>query len=153
MYRSAIAPEIPVPLRRRLSRFCERRCPGWGEDLAGDALLRYLRTYRPRHGCPAVHLWWCARKAVHVHRRKAAHRPETVRLDRDLPEIPSSLPVETRVWLDQALGELPPQHARAFLLVELGGLDLREAGAELGVSHESARRYVAAARFALRELL
>ena len=74
---------------------------------------------------------------------------------RSLREDPHSLLEnrELRERLESAIGELPPKHRTAFVLVDIEGLALREAAASAGVTLASLKTDLHRARLFLRDRL
>lgn len=136
----------------RLSRYLSRDGDTAGDDVQ-EAALKFLRTFDASRGERNRWLRRCLLTAVADRRRREGYTPEPIEhIPGPEPQAPPShLSTETAVWLTQALAELPPSHATAFLM-DLDDASLREIGSRLGVSHETARKYVERARRALRDL-
>lgn len=120
------------------------------EDLAQEAMVRaYERWYRVRSmESPAGYVF---RTALNL-RRKALRRLAARRRGRLGSEVPPPDPAavaEARDLVERVLASLPQSQREALVLVDLIGMDAREAGSVLGIQPESVRVRVHRARKAV----
>ena len=115
-----------------------------------DAYRAVLRGTQPQS--PRA---WLLAIAENVRRRKfrtAQRRPRELPLDEDFP-LAADLPHEQAEALVDALGELPLEQRRVFVLREIAGLSYDEIAAEVDSSVASVQMLLFRARRSLREEL
>lgn len=115
-----------------------------------DAYRAVLRGTQPQS--PRA---WLLAIAENVRRRKfrtAQRRPRELPLDEDFP-LAADLPSEQAEALVDALGELPLEQRRVFVLREIAGLSYDEIAAEVDSSVASVQMLLFRARRSLREQL
>jgi RNA polymerase sigma-70 factor, ECF subfamily len=115
-----------------------------------DAYRAVLRGSEPRS--PRA---WLLAIAANVRRRRyrtAQRRPREQPTDADFP-LTAELPNELARALAEALGELPPEGRRVFVLRELGGLSYEEIADATGTSVGAVQMQLFRARRELRALL
>jgi RNA polymerase sigma factor (sigma-70 family) len=142
----------------RLRRFVEsrlRRSPDV-PDLVQEVFLRLLRVTDPETiRSPEAYLFTIAKHVLHQHRvRKAAARDAEVADIMDVLEELENIPepgidAEVRLEAQQRLEELeralPLRVYATLVLNRIGGWTLQEVADELGISHVTAKKYLAKA--------
>ncbi|WP_157995491.1 RNA polymerase sigma factor [Peristeroidobacter soli] len=142
---------------RRLRRFLSVRLRNAAEvpDLAQEVFLRLLRF--EDHGNiknPEAYLFTVASHVIHQHAVRRAAAPimlDLTDLTGDLQAQSSDDPQHSaELWqrvdaLQELLKELPPRLATTLVLAKIGEHSLEEIAAELGVSRESVKKYLARA--------
>jgi RNA polymerase sigma-19 factor, ECF subfamily len=142
---------------RRLRRFLSVHLRNVHDvpDLAQEVYLRLLRV--ERHETirnPEAYLFTVASHVIHQHALRRSSEPVSVEITEALAELQapereepthraeSAQRVEA---LEQALRELPPRVAAALVLHRIEGYTVQEIGDRLGVSRETAKKYLARA--------
>lgn len=141
----------------RLRRFLSVRLRNAADvpDLAQEVFLRLLRV----EGCesirsPEAYLFTIASHVIHQHAVRRSTEPVAV----DIAEVVSELrtpssddPPDQAAHaqqideLERILAYLPARVATALVLHRVGGYSVQEVGDELGVSRETAKKYLARA--------
>jgi RNA polymerase sigma-70 factor (ECF subfamily) len=124
-------------------------------DLAQEVFLRLLRV--ERHETirnPEAYLFTVASHVIHQHALRRSSEPISVDITEALAELqtPESEDPTTRAEgaqrveaLEEILRELPPRVAAALVMQRIGGYTVQEIGDRLGVSRETAKKYLARA--------
>jgi RNA polymerase sigma-70 factor (ECF subfamily) len=142
---------------RRLRRFLSLRLRNVHDvpDLAQEVFLRLLRV--DRHETirnPEAYLFTVASHVIHQHMLRRASEPVSVEITEALAELQTSEDEDPthradgaqRVEaLEETLRQLPPRVAAALVLHRVGGYTVQEIGDRLGVSRETAKKYLARA--------
>jgi RNA polymerase sigma-70 factor (ECF subfamily) len=124
------------------------------EDVAQEVWLsvhRHRDRWRPESGAFSTWLYTIARNALIDHIR-ARSRRRLVLLDRE-PLIRVDDTTVERLTLRKAQELIPPDHAVAFNLGGVEGLDHNEMARVMGVSPDCARARLSRATRALREII
>jgi RNA polymerase sigma factor (sigma-70 family) len=142
---------------RRLRRFLSLRLRNVHDvpDLAQEVFLRLLRV--ERHETirnPEAYLFTVASHVIHQHTLRRSSEPISVEITDALAELqapeaedPTSR-AETAQRMEafeQTIAQLPPRVAAALVLHRIGGYTVQEIGDRLGVSRETAKKYLARA--------
>lgn len=150
---SAVAAQYSRRLRRFLS--VHLRNVHDVPDLAQEVFLRLLRV--ERHETirnPEAYLFTVASHVIHQHALRRSSEPISVDITEALAELqtPESEDPTTRAEgaqrveaLEEILRELPPRVAAALVMQRIGGYTVQEIGDRLGVSRETAKKYLARA--------
>jgi RNA polymerase sigma factor (sigma-70 family) len=141
----------------RLRRFLSVRLRNAADvpDLAQEVFLRLLRV----EGCesirsPEAYLFTIASHVIHQHAVRRSNEPVAVDIAEVFSELrtPSSDDPPNQVAHAQRLDELekilaclPRRVATALVLHRVAGYSVQEVGDELGVSRETAKKYLARA--------
>jgi RNA polymerase sigma factor (sigma-70 family) len=141
----------------RLRRFLSVRLRNAADvpDLAQEVFLRLLRV----EGCesirsPEAYLFTIASHVIHQHAVRRSSEPVSVDITEVFSELrsPSSENPPDQVEQAQRLDELerilaylPTRVATALVLHRVAGYSVQEVGDELGVSRETAKKYLARA--------
>ena len=141
----------------RLRRFLSVRLRNAADvpDLAQEVFLRLLRV----EGCesirsPEAYLFTIASHVIHQHAVRRSREPVSVDIAEVFSELrtPSSDDPSDQVaraqrldQLEQILAYLPTRVATALVLHRVAGYSVQEVGDELGVSRETAKKYLARA--------
>jgi RNA polymerase sigma factor (sigma-70 family) len=141
----------------RLRRFLSVRLRNAADvpDLAQEVFLRLLRV----EGCesirsPEAYLFTIASHVIHQHAMRRASEPVSIDIAAVFGELrtPSSDDPPDQVAQSQRLDELermldhlPARVATALVLHRVAGYSVQEVGDELGVSRETAKKYLARA--------
>ena len=141
----------------RLRRFLSVRLRNAADvpDLAQEVFLRLLRV----EGCesirsPEAYLFTIASHVIHQHAVRRASEPVSIDIAAVFGELrtPSSDDPPDQVAQSQRLDELermldhlPARVATALVLHRVAGYSVQEVGDELGVSRETAKKYLARA--------
>jgi RNA polymerase sigma factor (sigma-70 family) len=141
----------------RLRRFLSVRLRNAADvpDLAQEVFLRLLRV----EGCesirsPEAYLFTIASHVIHQHAVRRSSEPVSVDLTEVFSELrsPSSDDPSDQVAhaqrldeLERILAYLPPRVATALVLHRVAGYSVQEVGDQLGVSRETAKKYLARA--------
>jgi RNA polymerase sigma-70 factor (ECF subfamily) len=142
---------------RRLRRFLSIRLRNAADvpDLAQEVFLRLLRVegYESIRS-PAAYLFTIASHVIHQHAVRRASEPVSV----DIGEVFSELKTPTSddppdqlahtqrlAELERMLSKLPARVATALILHRVAGYSVQEVGDQLGVSRETAKKYLARA--------
>jgi RNA polymerase sigma factor (sigma-70 family) len=142
---------------RRLRRFLSVHLRNVHDvpDLAQEVFLRLLRV--ERHETirnPEAYLFTVASHVIHQHMLRRSSEPISVDITEALAELQTSEGEDPtrraegaqRVEaLEEILRELPPRVAAALVLQRIGGFTVQEIGDRLGVSRETAKKYLARA--------
>jgi RNA polymerase sigma-70 factor (ECF subfamily) len=142
---------------RRLRRFLSVRLRNVHDvpDLAQEVFLRLLRV--EKHETirnPEAYLFTVASHVIHQHMLRRSSEPVSVDITEALAELQTSEGEDPthlaegaqRVEaLEETLKELPPRVAAALILQRVGGYTVQEIGDQLGVSRETAKKYLARA--------
>ncbi len=138
--------------------------PADREDVAQEILVRVFRhlgTFKPGRSFRGW-LYRIAVNSVHDHRYRLQRRsrresPWSDALDEtpDASAAPGdhALALEHRRVLESALDGLSERERAVFVLVEMEGLDRREAARSLGITTVTVRRHLSRARASLRKIL
>jgi RNA polymerase sigma-70 factor (ECF subfamily) len=134
------------------------------EDVAQEILVRVFRhlgTFKPGRSFRGW-LYRISVNAVHDHRYRLSRRarresPWTEGLDEtpDAALEPGDFAIarEQRRVLEEALGGLSERERAVFVLVEMEGLERREAARTLGITSITVRRHLSRARRSLHAIL
>ena len=136
------------------------RCEETAADLAQEAFARLLALPAMAVRNPVALVYGIAHNLAVDHFRSRGRQFPVADMT-EAEEQPSSLPDPSEVahWrqrltlLEEALGRLPPQCRRAFILNRFEGLSQAEVAAQMGISRQMAERHVAKALLHLRERL
>lgn len=142
---------------QRLRRFLSVRLRDVQDipDLAQEVFLRLLRVNR--HELirnPESYLFTVASHVAHQHTLRRSARPVSVDIAEVLPELQADSggdPVNQAVnaerlkMLEAVLQQLPARVAATLVLHRLGGYTVQEIADQLGVSRETAKKYLARA--------
>ena len=142
---------------KRLRRFLSMRLrtPADVPDLAQEVFLRLLRVEaHEKIRSPEAYLFTIASHVIHQHALRRASQPVSV----DIAEVFSELrtasgddPADQVAHsqrideLERMLARMPPRIAAALVLHRIAGYSVQEVGDELGVSRETAKKYLARA--------
>lgn len=155
--RETFVSAIAAQYSRRLRRFLSVRLRNVHDvpDLAQEVFLRLLRV--ERHEAirnPEAYLFTVASHVVHQHSLRQSSEPVSVDITDALAELQTSTNEEPpghaenaqRIEsLERMLSHLPPRIAAALVLHRIGGYTVQEIGDRLGVSRETAKKYLARA--------
>ncbi len=141
----------------RLRRFLSVRLRNAADvpDLAQEVFLRLLRV----EGCesirsPEAYLFTIASHVIHQHSVRRSKEPVSIDIAEVFSEIrspPSDDPPDQAAHaqrldeLERILAHLPTRVATALVLHRVAGYSVQEVGDELGVSRETAKKYLARA--------
>jgi RNA polymerase sigma factor (sigma-70 family) len=141
----------------RLRRFLSVRLRNAADvpDLAQEVFLRLLRV----EGCesirsPEAYLFTVASHVIHQHAMRRSSEPVSVDIAEVFSELrtvasddpPDQVAYAQRLEeLERLLAELPSRVASALVLHRVKGYSVQEVGDELGVSRETAKKYLARA--------
>jgi RNA polymerase sigma-70 factor (ECF subfamily) len=141
----------------RLRRFLAVRLRNADDvpDLAQEVFLRLLRVegYEGIRS-PEAYLFTIASHVVHQHAVRRSSEPVSVDITEVFPELRTSAcddPPDQAVHaqqideLERILAHLPVRVATALVLHRVAGYSVQEVGDELGVSRETAKKYLARA--------
>ena len=142
---------------RRLRRFLSLRLRNVHDvpDLAQEVFLRLLRV--ERHETirnPEAYLFTVASHVIHQHTLRRASEPISVDITDALAELQTSDSEDPTSRVESAqrveafeatLSQLPPRVAAALVLQRIGGFTVQEIADRLGVSRETAKKYLARA--------
>jgi RNA polymerase sigma factor (sigma-70 family) len=141
----------------RLRRFLAVRLRNVDDvpDLAQEVFLRLLRVegYEGIRS-PEAYLFTIASHVVHQHAVRRSSEPVSVDITEVFPELRTSAsddPPDQAVHaqqideLERILAYLPVRVATALVLHRIAGYSVQEVGDELGVSRETAKKYLARA--------
>ena len=154
-----LLPLVYDELRRLAAEKMAQERPGQtlqATALVHEAYLRLVDVEKPQHWNSRAHFFAAAAEAmrrilVENARRKqrVKHGGDLRRVDADLADLPTRMPPEELLALDEALEDLArqePVKARLVTLRYFGGLTIEEAADVLGVSRVTAHRYWTYAR-------
>ena len=154
--RSFVA-SIAARYGRRLRRFLSVRLRNTADvpDLAQEVFLRLLRVegYESIRS-PEAYLFTIASHVIHQHAVRRASEPVSVDITDVFSQLrtPSSDDPPDQVAhaqrldeLERILARLPARVATALVLHRIAGYSVQEVGDELGVSRETAKKYLARA--------
>ncbi|MEP6549270.1 MAG: RNA polymerase sigma factor [Gammaproteobacteria bacterium] len=141
----------------RLRRFLSVRLRNAADvpDLAQEVFLRLLRVegYESIRS-PEAYLFTIASHVIHQHAARRSSEPVSIDIAEVLSELkaPSSEDPPDQVAhaqqldeLERILAYLPTRVATALVLHRVAGYSVQEVGDELGVSRETAKKYLARA--------
>lgn len=139
---------------KRLRRFLSAKLRNDHDvpDLAQEVFLRLLRGSRHESiRSPEAYLFTIAAHVIHQHSVRAAAQPISVDIADVLSELQSLTSdepthrvaeVQQIEELEAVLAQLPARVASAFVLHRIGGYSVQEVADELGVSRETAKKYL-----------
>jgi RNA polymerase sigma-70 factor (ECF subfamily) len=154
--RSFVA-SIAARYGRRLRRFLSVRLRNTADvpDLAQEVFLRLLRVEgRESIRSPEAYLFTIASHVIHQHAVRRASEPVSVDITDVFTQLrtPSSddppdqaAHAQRLDELERILARLPARMAAALVLHRIAGYSVQEVGDELGVSRETAKKYLARA--------
>jgi len=142
---------------QRLRRFLSLRLRNVHDvpDLAQEVFLRLLRV--ERHETirnPEAYLFTVASHVIHQHTLRRSSEPISVEITEALAELqaPDNDDPTSRAEsaqrieaLEETIGQLPRRVAAALVLQRIGGYTVQEIADRLGVSRETAKKYLARA--------
>jgi RNA polymerase sigma-70 factor (ECF subfamily) len=141
----------------RLRRFLAVRLRNADDvpDLAQEVFLRLLRIdgYESIRS-PEAYLFTIASHVIHQHAARRSSEPVSIDSTEAFPELrtlasddPSDQAAHAQQIdeLERILAELPVRIATALVLHRVAGYSVQEVGEELGVSRETAKKYLARA--------
>jgi len=150
---AAVAAQYGTRLRRFLST--KLRNAHDVHDLSQEVFLRLLRGGRQDSiRSPEAYLFTIASHVIHQHAVRAAAQPISVDIVDafcELQSLSSEEPPQRAAQaqqieeLEAVLAQLPARVATAFVLHRIGGYSVQEVGDELGVSRETAKKYLSRA--------
>jgi RNA polymerase sigma-70 factor (ECF subfamily) len=155
--RRAFVTAIEKQHGRRLRRFLAVRLRNAAADLPDlvqEVFLRLLRVQRHEIiRSPEAYLFTVASHVLHQHMLRQSAIPQGIELDEVLveSEAPESDPAaqadaQQRVeQLNRALDQLSPKAHAALILHRRDGFSIEEIGAQLGISRNVAKKYLAKA--------
>jgi RNA polymerase sigma-70 factor (ECF subfamily) len=124
-------------------------------DLAQEVFLRLLRVEGYENiRSPEAYLFTIASHVIHQHAVRRSSEPVSVDVAEVFSELrtaasddPSDQVAESQRFeeFERMLGHLPPRVATALVLHRVAGYSVQEVGDELGVSRETAKKYLARA--------
>jgi len=142
---------------RRLRRFLSVRLRNAADvpDLAQEVFLRLLRVegYESIRS-PEAYLFTIASHVIHQHAVRRSNEPVSVDITEVFSELKTSSsddPPDQAAHaqqideLEHILARLPARVAAALVLHRVAGYSVQEVGDELGVSRETAKKYLARA--------
>jgi RNA polymerase sigma-70 factor (ECF subfamily) len=152
----AFVAELASEHGRRLRRYLARRLRNRADvpDVAQEVYLRLLRVERPSEiRSPEAYLFTVATNLVYEHTVRESATPASIELEDATAELASPEPDPTdRVAvqqrfdkLERAVGRLSPRMRTTLLLHRRDGFSLDEIGAQLGISRNVAKKYLAKA--------
>jgi RNA polymerase sigma factor (sigma-70 family) len=142
---------------KRLRRFLavRLRTPADVPDLAQEVFLRLLRVAGHENiRSPEAYLFTIASHVIHQHAMRRATEPVSVDIAEVFSELrtasgddPSDQVAHSQriAELERMLGRMPPRLAAALVLHRVAGYSVQEVGDQLGVSRETAKKYLARA--------
>jgi len=142
---------------RRLRRFLSIRLPNAADvpDLAQEVFLRLLRVDGPESiRSPEAYLFTIASHVIHQHAVRRSSEPVSVDISDVFSELrtcshddpPDQVAHAQRLdELERILEHLPARVAAALVLHRVAGFSVQEVGDQLGVSRETAKKYLARA--------
>lgn len=153
----SFAAAIAARYGQRLKRFLSARLRNAADvpDLAQEVFLRLLRV--EDHGSirsPEAYLFTIASHVIHQHTVRRSNQPVEVDIADVLSELrmlssdepPEQVAHAQRLdELQRVLALLPPRMATALVLHRIAGYSVEEVGNQLGVSRETAKKYLARA--------
>jgi RNA polymerase sigma factor (sigma-70 family) len=154
--RSFVA-DIAARYGRRLRRFLSIRLRNAADvpDLAQEVFLRLLRVEgKESIRSPEAYLLTIASHVIHQHAVRRSSEPVSVDIREVFPELrtpscddpPDQVAHAQRLdELERILAHLPTRVATALVLHRIEGYSVQEIGEELGVSRETAKKYLARA--------
>jgi RNA polymerase sigma factor (sigma-70 family) len=148
-----IAARYGTRLRRFLS--VRLRTPADVPDLAQEVFLRLLRVQGYENiRSPEAYLFTIASHVIHQHAMRRASEPVSVDIAEVFSELrtaetddPSDHVAHSQriAELERMLARMPSRIAAALVLHRIAGYSVQEVGDELGVSRETAKKYLARA--------
>ena len=141
----------------RLRRFLFSRVRNSADvpDLAQEVFLRLMRIEQHEViRSPEAYLFTVASHVIHQHTLRRASEPISVDITEALAELQTSDGEDPTNRADGAqrveafeatLSQLPPRVAAALVLQRIGGFTVQEIADRLGVSRETAKKYLARA--------
>jgi len=140
---AVVLQETFLKVFRALPRFrAGSRLNTWIYRIATNEALQRLRRERARAFVDLDHLDADPERDLSFVARSLDQDPHAMLENREL-----------RAHLEAAIGELPPKHRAAFVLVDIEGLPLREAAADAGVTLAALKSDLHRARLFLRDRL
>ncbi len=139
---------------QRLRRFLSLRLRNVHDvpDLAQEVFLRLLRV--DRHETirnPEAYLFTVASHVIHQHTLRRSSEPISVEITEALAELQAP-DNDDPTWraesaqrieaFEETIGQLPPRVAAALVLQRIGGYTVQEIADRLGVSRETAKKYL-----------
>lgn len=154
--RQAFIAELATQHGRQLRRYLARRLRNRADvpDVAQEVYLRLLRVERPADiRNPEAYLLTIAAHLVYEHTVRQSAAPVVIELDDTLGELQTEAQdTVTRVGFQQrfeaferAVARLSPRMRTTLLLHRSDGFSLEEIGAQLGISRNVAKKYLAKA--------
>jgi RNA polymerase sigma factor (TIGR02999 family) len=124
--------------------------------LVHEAYLRMVDAEKAQHWDSRGHFFAAAAQAMQRilvenarRKRRIKHGGQFERVEIELADLPTRMPPEELIALDEALGELQrqdPVKAKLVTLRYFGGMTIEQASAVLGISRVTAHRYWTYAR-------
>ncbi len=140
---AVVLQETFLKVFRSLPRFRSgSRLTTWIYRIATNEALQRLRARRDRSFVDLEDLEQSSAHDLSLMARSLAENPHALLENRELRER-----------LEAAIGELPPKHRAAFVLVDIDGLTLKEAAASAGTTLAALKTDLHRARFYLRDRL
>jgi RNA polymerase sigma-70 factor (ECF subfamily) len=152
----AFVAELASEHGRRLRRYLARRLRNRADvpDVAQEVYLRLLRVERPSEiRSPEAYLFTVATNLIYEHTVRESAIPASIELEDATAELASPdqdptdrVAVQQRFdKLERAVGRLSPRMRTTLLLHRRDGFSLDEIGAQLGISRNVAKKYLAKA--------
>jgi len=132
------------------------------EDLAQDVFVQVFRKINTFRGESSFSTWLhrLAVNQVLMQLRKPAEKRERTTEDGDIPvqilagtENPRKMAILDRVWLEEAVSQLPQGYRTVFILHDVAGYEHHEIGRLLGCAVGTSKSQLHKARMRLRALL
>jgi RNA polymerase sigma factor (sigma-70 family) len=142
---------------QRLRRFLSVRLRNAADvpDLAQEVFLRLLRVEGYENiRSPEAYLFTIASHVIHQHAVRRSSEPVSVDITEVFSELKTSASddppdqaahAQQIAELERILAHLPPRVAAALVLHRVAGYSVQEVGDELGVSRETAKKYLSRA--------
>jgi RNA polymerase sigma factor (sigma-70 family) len=142
---------------RRLQRFLSVRLRNAADvpDLAQEVFLRLLRVDGSENiRSPEAYLFTVASHVIHQHAVRRSSEPVSIDISEVFSELrtsshddpPDQVAQAQRLdELERILAHLPARVAAALVLHRVAGYSVQEVGEQLGVSRETAKKYLARA--------
>lgn len=154
--KQAFVADLALQHGRRLRRYLSQRLQNRSDvpDLAQEVYLRLLRVERPVEiRSPEAYLFTVATHLIHEHTVRQASTPPVIEIE-DVTEELSAAEVDLATQadtqqrfeaLERSVGRLSPRMRTTLLLHRRDGYSLDEIGAQLGISRNVAKKYLAKA--------